>query len=341
MTADKPMRIQLVGAQQLLASDTDSAEGLRFYGSLFDRLPGEAKNTSELTRYVGYQSRVGAERYLHFLGIEVEQIAGIPDGMIAWDLGDNMWSVWEPRQGRDVVVAQQRITWRWLAHSPSSAGGRPIGEWVVADPGPSSGAASTAGHEFWVSAHAYIRPHAQPTDVDDVHLADYDPSWPQQFAEFASWLVGYLGPDIALRVEHFGSTAIPGMPAKPIIDVMVEIPSFSEGKQRVLPLLSLEEWEYWWNAGHMVFIKRQKLMGQRTHHVHMAPRGHDLWERLAFRDYLRSHPQEASRYAALKVKLASAFRQDRERYTEAKTEFVRRVTARALASTPDRSESPV
>jgi GrpB-like predicted nucleotidyltransferase (UPF0157 family) len=249
--------------------------------------------------------------------------------MIAWELSDDRWTVWETRGGRPVIAAQHSIAWQWRACS-SSAGKRPIGEWAVADPAPSGDGATAVGREFWVSAHAYVRPREHDASADEVHLADYSSSWPQQFAEFASWLVGYLGPDVALRVEHFGSTAIAGMPAKPIIDVMVEIPSFSEGKKRVLPLLSQEEWEYWWDAGHMVFIKRQKLMGQRTHHVHMAPRGHPLWERLAFRDYLRSHPEEASRYAALKVKLATAFREDRERYTEAKAEFVRQVTSTAL-----------
>jgi GrpB-like predicted nucleotidyltransferase (UPF0157 family) len=82
----------------------------------------------------------------------------------------------------------------------------------------------------------------------------------------------------------------------------------------------------------MTFIKRQKLMGRRTHHVHMAPRDHRLWEGLAFRDYLMSHPREVSRYAALKRELAKTYRQDRERYTQAKTEFVREITSKALCS---------
>ncbi len=325
---DRLARMQLVGGQQVLAADGDAEKRLRFYGELFDRLPREARNTGNLTRFVGYQSLVGGSDVLHFFGIEVERIKGIPDGMIAWDLSDDRWTVWEARDGREVVAAQYNITWQWLAHSPS-AGGRPIGEWAMPDPAPSGGAIGK-GREFWVSAHACVRPQEQSTNVDEVHLADYDPLWPQQFTEFAGWLQGTLGPDVALRVEHFGSTAIPGMPAKPIIDVMVEIPSFSEGKKRALPLLCREEWEYWWDAGHMVFIKRKSLMGQRTHHVHMAPRGHRLWERLAFRDYLRSHPEEASRYAALKEKLATAYREDRERYTEAKAEFVRQVTSTAL-----------
>jgi len=313
----------------VLACDGDAEERLRFYGGLFDRLPKEARNVGSLTRYVGYQRKVGEGVDLHFLGIEVERIEDIPDGMVAWDLGDDRWTVWEARGGREAIAVQHSIAWQWLART-SAAGGRPIGEFTVTDPLQVGSELLSAPLEFWVSGHATVRPRVLPTNADEVYLADYDPSWPQQFAEFASWLRGYLGADVALRVEHFGSTAIPGMPAKPIIDVMVEIPSFPEGKKRALPLLSQEEWEYWWDAGHMVFIKRQKLMGRRTHHVHMAPRGHPLWERLAFRDYLRSHPEEASRYAAVKADLATAYREDRERYTEAKAEYVRQVTVTAL-----------
>ena len=326
---DRSTRIRLVGAQQVLACDGNAEGRLRFYGGLFDRLPREVRNTDDLTRYVGYQSKAGEGVDLHFLGMEVERIDGIPDGMMAWDLDDDRWTVWEARDGREVIAAQHGIAWQWLTSVPA-AGGTLIGEWTVTDPAPSSDAASAVGREFWVSGQAYVRPRAQTKNADEVHLVDYDPSWPRQYDEFASWLQGTLGPDVALRVEHFGSTAIPGMPAKPIIDVMVEIPSFSEGRKRVLPLLSREEWEYWWDAGHMVFVRRQKLMGRRTHHVHMAPRGHSLWERLAFRDYLRSHPEEASRYATLKAGLATAYREDRERYTQAKAEYVRQVTVTAL-----------
>lgn len=71
-------------------------------------------------------------------------------------------------------------------------------------------------------------------------------------------------------------------------------------------------------------------MGQRTHHIHMAPQGHKLWEGLAFRDCLRTHDADALRYAALKHKLAKSYRQDRERYTDAKTMFVKEITSKAL-----------
>ena len=73
-------------------------------------------------------------------------------------------------------------------------------------------------------------------------------------------------------------------------------------------------------------------MGHRTHHIHMAPKDHVVWDGLAFRDLLRSHAKERERYAALKRRLAVSFRDDRERYTQAKTEFVLTVTQEALRS---------
>ena len=80
-----------------------------------------------------------------------------------------------------------------------------------------------------------------------------------------------------------------------------------------------------------VFFKRKEIMGERSHHIHLAPAGHDIWKGLAFRDYLRSHGEEAGRYAALKQRLASLYPADRERYTQAKTEFVNEILAKALA----------
>jgi GrpB-like predicted nucleotidyltransferase (UPF0157 family) len=71
-------------------------------------------------------------------------------------------------------------------------------------------------------------------------------------------------------------------------------------------------------------------MGKRTHHLHLAPAGHEIWNGLAFRDYLRTHPEEAARYASLKRQLAESHQTDRERYTEAKTEYVKKVTEKAL-----------
>ena len=81
--------------------------------------------------------------------------------------------------------------------------------------------------------------------------------------------------------------------------MLVELPSYEEAIPRSFERLVGEEWEYWMYADHVIFVKREKLMGIRTHHVHMAPQGHRLWEGLAFRDFLRANPADAVRYAAL------------------------------------------
>jgi len=325
------IHLKLVGGQQVLASDGDAEKMLHFYDRLFDRLTREVEHTGSLSRYVGYQRAVGDQSHLHFLGIEVDAIRDIPEGMAAWDLDDHAWIVWHRECGREVIVSEQEMRWRWF-ESPSSgeARGRGVGEFAAPLPEVWSADERSAGQTFWISANAYLRPQDREAQRDPVRLVEYDPAWPEQFEAFAAWLGGALGGDLALRVAHYGSTSIPGMPAKPIIDVLVEVPSFAEAKRRIIPLFNDPLWEYWWYEGHMTFVRRDRLMGRRTHHVHVAPRGHAVWRGLAFRDYLRSHPKEASQYAALKSELAASHAQDRERYTQAKTAFVQDVLSKAL-----------
>lgn len=303
--------LQLVGG--LLIGGNWDLDG---FGKLFGRLTSEVKHTGELTRFIGYEGVAGEDVRVRFFGIEVSRIDDIPKGMAAWDISGDTWTV-SNEQG---VVWRNKLAWQWVDWPGS---GRLIGEFTA--PCPLEWSPSPL--EFRLTAHAYTAPGGNLDD--DVHLVDYDPSWPRQFEEMARWIREELG-DAALRVEHYGSTAIPGMPAKPIIDILVEIPSFAEAHRSVLARFNYLEWEYWWYSGHMVFIKREKPMGQRTHHIHVAPADHEIWKGLAFRDYLISHPEEASRYAALKRELSARHRTDRERYTVAKSDFVREITAKAL-----------
>ena len=320
--------LRLVGGQTVIASDAELGETLRFYGPLFSRLVAEVKHTGELTRYVGYQSDLDGDGRFHFFGIEVSKIEGIPEGLTAWGLDDKRWTVWESRKGQDVIISREDVMWHWRGRSRSGSG-RWTGEFAGCYlAGLQSG--ERAYHNFWISANSYVGPKMKRTGNEDVHLVDYDGAWSQQFTEMAAWLRRHLGARIALSVDHIGSTSIPGMPAKPVIDILVEIPSFREAKPHVLPLLDSETWEYWWHDDHMMFIKRDGFMGQRRYHVHMMPRGHDREARLAFRDHLRSHPEDASRYAALKQQLARSHRKDRERYTEAKSAFVSEIVSKAL-----------
>ncbi|MDJ0702492.1 MAG: GrpB family protein [Leptolyngbyaceae cyanobacterium MO_188.B28] len=169
--------------------------------------------------------------------------------------------------------------------------------------------------------------------MDAIVIVDYDSRWPHWFEQESVYLRAILTRDLVLRIEHIGSTAIPGMAAKPIIDMLVEISSFDRAKAIAIPKLQAEGYDYIWRSdrppGHMMFIKRSGPKGPRTHHLHMAPSGHKLWDRLYFRDYLRADPEEAQRYALLKRDLANRFPIDREAYTNGKSAYVELITAKA------------
>jgi GrpB-like predicted nucleotidyltransferase (UPF0157 family) len=291
-----------------------------FYGGLFSRLPREIRQAEPLTRYVGYQSPRPDGSCLHFLGLEVLRGTAIPPGMLAWQFRESNLRVWQGDEGQERLAWEHTVRWTWREMSPC-----PTGEFVAPCP-----LGVPGEFAFYQCANAYVKLGESEACSDEVEIRDYDPSWPGQFEQFAGWLARQIGGEMALRIEHFGSTAIPGMPAKPIVDVLLEVPSVSEAKPVLLPLLNTPRWEYWWYDEHMVFVRRERLIGMRTHHLHVVPSGSRFLERLAFRDYLRSHPETANEYAALKRRLAAAHRTDRERYTLAKGEFVRGVTEKAL-----------
>jgi GrpB-like predicted nucleotidyltransferase (UPF0157 family)/predicted transcriptional regulator YdeE len=319
--APETPRLRLVGALH-----TGDPEGvIPFLIKTFPRLVREVKHTGSVARQVQFQSGEGAEDHLHFLGIEVEKIEDIPEGMIAWDLQGDTWTVLESGHGQDQITWQENVCWQWL---DQSVDGKLTGEFTAKVPSNWSKTGTSESTAFGISANSYLGIGIEGGSDDNVYLADYDPSWPEKYLEMESRLRKDIGSDVALHIEHYGSTAIPNMPAKPIIDILVEIPSFEEARKRVIPVFNKPECEYWWYKDHMCFIIRDKFMGIRTHHIHMAPAGHRIWDGLKFRDYLRTHPEDASRYAALKRELAEHYRTDRESYTDAKTDFVREVMAR-------------
>jgi GrpB-like predicted nucleotidyltransferase (UPF0157 family) len=170
--------------------------------------------------------------------------------------------------------------------------------------------------------------------AENIQLVPYDPRWPEMFRAEAKRLLGLLGAAVALRVEHMGSTAVPGLSAKPVIDMLMEVASFESAERTVLPKLREDGWECLWRGdrspGNLMCVRRNAA-GERTHHLHYAPAGHAMWERLAFRDYLRRHPEEGRRYERLKAQLASEHPDDREAYTEGKGEYVKRLTKTALS----------
>jgi GrpB-like predicted nucleotidyltransferase (UPF0157 family) len=180
--------------------------------------------------------------------------------------------------------------------------------------------------------------------AEHVDVVPYDPDWPESFQREKRHLLGFLPRDIIGRIEHFGSTAVPGLSAKPIVDILVEVTDLEAVKARVVPILEAQGYEYFWRPTfgddgepfYAWFIKRNPETGQRTHHIHMVEGDFaEHWDRLLFRDYLREHPDVADEYGRLKCRLAYEFPDDRVAYTEGKSAFIGDVMRRARGSLKD------
>ena len=160
----------------------------------------------------------------------------------------------------------------------------------------------------------------------------YDPSWPSLFAEERARVEEAVG-RWAAGIKHVGSTAISGLDAKPVIDVMVGLWFMGDADACVEPLVRLG-YSYWAEGAephHRLFVRfANPERTARTHNLHLVEAESRYWsERLLFRDYLRNHPETALAYARLKHELAGRYREDREAYTAAKTGFVSGVVHRA------------
>ena len=169
---------------------------------------------------------------------------------------------------------------------------------------------------------------------EPIEIVAYDEAWPKRFEEEKARLLA-LPHNLIRKVEHFGSTAVPGLAAKAIVDVLVEVTDLAATRVFLAPLLEAEGCDFFWRGVHRDdeppfyawFIRRDTLDGRRTHHIHMVERNFPNWEALLFRDYLRAHPAVAREYVTLKLELASHFQNDREGYTDGKTEFIKAITA--------------
>lgn len=172
--------------------------------------------------------------------------------------------------------------------------------------------------------------------MDEVEIVEYDPRWPALFEQEAERLRGALDPSLIVGLEHFGSTAIPNLSAKPIIDIVIAVCSLADARASFVESLQKLDYVYWAEnpkQDRMFFVKGMPPFGsRRTHHVHVTEPGGELWRRLAFRDYLRAHPAEARRYEQLKRRLATEHPTDREAYTDAKSAYIEQVMRKVLRS---------
>jgi GrpB-like predicted nucleotidyltransferase (UPF0157 family) len=160
---------------------------------------------------------------------------------------------------------------------------------------------------------------------EPIRLAPYDPSWPGRFAAERAALDGAIGSWATGGIHHVGSTAVPGLDAKPIIDILVGVDDLEASRGCFGPLAELGYLYAPYLAGEMHWLCKPDP-SRRTHHLHLVPTDSRRFrDELAFRDRLRASPQTAEEYAELKHDLAERFPDDREAYTDAKASFVRRV----------------
>ena len=158
-----------------------------------------------------------------------------------------------------------------------------------------------------------------------VEIVPYDPTWPQKFETERDLLQAALKQWLTGAIEHIGSTAVPGLAAKPVIDIVAPVHSLESSRSAIDAATA---------CGYVYYPYKAELMhwfckpspSHRTHHLHLVPYTSPLWkQRLMFRGALRSNMALVAEYARLKLRLAQQFRTDREAYTEGKSAFIQNV----------------
>lgn len=163
-----------------------------------------------------------------------------------------------------------------------------------------------------------------------VFIVPYDPFWPEQYENEKELILRDIG-SYLVSIEHMGSTAVPGLAAKPVIDILIGVRSLKDAPRFIPPLVNrgyeyIPEYE-------TTFPERRYLHriveGQHTHHLHIVEPDTDFYHvQLAFRDFMRTHPDACEEYADLKLRLADEYRNDRMAYTDAKAEFIQGILAK-------------
>jgi GrpB-like predicted nucleotidyltransferase (UPF0157 family) len=165
-------------------------------------------------------------------------------------------------------------------------------------------------------------------DADEVVVVDYQRVWPDLFEMERRQIVQLLGPRVG-PIEHIGSTAVPGLPAKPIIDLMAGL--VGSGDLSPLGTLGYEDLGENGITGRRFFRKGRP----RTHHLHVIETDSHFWkEHLCFRDFLRLHPDEAEAYDRLKRALSENYRHNRDAYSRGKMPLIEEILRKASRNGP-------
>jgi len=163
-------------------------------------------------------------------------------------------------------------------------------------------------------------------------IAPYNPLWADLYVTEKNMIEKAIGPSNIVRIQHYGSTAIPGIQAKPTIDILLEVSDNIDTKELIEKFAEIG-YKYSPQKNnpppHMMFMKGYTINGfaGQAYHVHVRYSGD--WDEIYFRDYLILHPEVAKEYENLKLKLKEKYEYDREAYTWGKSEFIKEVTEKA------------
>jgi GrpB-like predicted nucleotidyltransferase (UPF0157 family) len=159
--------------------------------------------------------------------------------------------------------------------------------------------------------------HRRPEPVE---VVEYDPAWPEEFERLKARVVSLLG-ELVQRVEHVGSTAVPGLAAKPIVDLYVVVET--DGREEAIARLAAAGYVHEGELGVPGRAGFAWPAGEARHHLYLCAPDHEGLETLVrFRDHLRTNPDDATAYGELKERLATRHRDDREAYAQGKTAFI-------------------
>jgi GrpB-like predicted nucleotidyltransferase (UPF0157 family) len=165
----------------------------------------------------------------------------------------------------------------------------------------------------------------------NIVIVNYDPRWPSMYEQERTRLLAVIGAHIS-AIEHVGSTAVPGLAAKPVIDIMLGVDSLAAADPCIGPIEQLDYVyvrEYEDDIPDRRYFKKVLVDGTHTHHVHLVETTSAFWDdHLLFRDYLIAYPQTAWDYERLKRALAPHFSNSND-YSDAKTDFILEVVEKA------------
>lgn len=165
-------------------------------------------------------------------------------------------------------------------------------------------------------------------------LSEHIPKWKENYLTEKMMIVQAVGIQYIVRINHYGSTSVPNLIAKPTIDILLEIKDDADIEKLVSSMQSVG---YIYSeqpnnpAPHMMFMKGYTPQGFKGQVFHVHVRYSGDWDELYFRDYLLVHPEIADEYGKLKMELQKKYEHDRDGYTHAKTDFIKRITKLARA----------